>query len=70
MKVLALNGSPRMKASSTYHMLKPLLEGIVTLNGMNGCPHIPPESEQTHEVGFVFRAAAAKRSGKGEQNDS
>jgi putative sterol carrier protein len=28
MKVLALNGSPRMKASSTYHMLKPLLEGM------------------------------------------
>ena len=28
MKVLALNGSPRMKASSTYHMLKPLIEGM------------------------------------------
>jgi putative sterol carrier protein len=28
MKVLALNGSPRMKSSSTYHMLKPLLEGM------------------------------------------
>ena len=28
MRVLALNGSPRMKASSTYHMLKPLLEGM------------------------------------------
>jgi len=28
MKVLSLNGSPRMKASSTYHMLKPLLEGM------------------------------------------
>jgi len=28
MKVLALNGSPRMKASSTYHMLKPILEGM------------------------------------------
>ncbi len=28
MKVLALNGSPRMKASSTYHMLTPLLEGM------------------------------------------
>jgi len=28
MKVLAVNGSPRMKASSTYHMLKPLLEGM------------------------------------------
>lgn len=28
MKVLALNGSPRMKASSTYHMLQPILEGM------------------------------------------
>ena len=28
MKTLALNGSPRMKASSTYQMLKPLLEGM------------------------------------------
>ncbi len=28
MKVLALNGSPRMKASSTFHMLKPILEGM------------------------------------------
>ena len=28
MKVLALNGSPRMKASSTYHILKPLLKGM------------------------------------------
>jgi len=28
MQVLALNGSPRMRASSTYHMLKPLLEGM------------------------------------------
>ena len=28
MKVLALNGSPRMKASSTYHMLMPFLEGM------------------------------------------
>ncbi len=28
MKVLALNGSPRMKASSTYHILRPLLEGM------------------------------------------
>ncbi len=28
MKVLALNGSPRMKASSTYHMLKPLIKGM------------------------------------------
>jgi hypothetical protein len=28
MKVLALNGSPRMRNSSTYHMLAPLLEGM------------------------------------------
>jgi len=28
MKVLAINGSPRMKASSTYHMLTPILEGM------------------------------------------
>lgn len=28
MKVLALNGSPRMRSSSTYHMLAPLLEGM------------------------------------------
>jgi len=28
MKILALNGSPRMKASSTYHMLTPILEGM------------------------------------------
>ena len=28
MKVLALNGSPRTKKSSTYHMLKPFLEGM------------------------------------------
>ncbi len=28
MRVLALNGSPRMKASSTYHMLTPFLAGM------------------------------------------
>ena len=28
MKVLALNGSPRMKASSTYHIMRPFLEGM------------------------------------------
>ena len=28
MKVLTLNGSPRTKSSSTYHILKPLLEGM------------------------------------------
>ncbi len=30
MKVLALNGSPRMKASSTYHIMNPFLEGSGT----------------------------------------
>jgi len=33
MQVLALNGSPRMRASSTYHMLKPLLEGMEKAGG-------------------------------------
>ena len=28
MKVLALNGSLRMKASSTYHIMRPFLEGM------------------------------------------
>ncbi len=28
MYVLALNGSPRLENSSTFHMLKPLLEGM------------------------------------------
>lgn len=40
MKVLALNGSPRMKASSTYHMLKPLLEGMEGAGAETGLIHI------------------------------
>jgi Pyruvate/2-oxoacid:ferredoxin oxidoreductase delta subunit len=40
MKVLALNGSPRMKASSTYHMLKPLLEGMEEAGAQTELVHI------------------------------
>jgi len=40
MKVLALNGSPRMKASSTYHMLKPLLEGMEAASAETELIHI------------------------------
>jgi len=40
MKVLALNGSPRMKASSTYHMLKPLLEGMQEAGAETELVHI------------------------------
>ena len=40
MKVLALNGSPRMKASSTYHMLKPLLEGMEAAGAETEVIHI------------------------------
>jgi multimeric flavodoxin WrbA len=40
MKVLALNGSPRMKASSTYHMLKPLLEGMEAAGAETDLIHI------------------------------
>jgi len=40
MKVLALNGSPRMKASSTYHMLKPLLEGMEDAGAETELVHI------------------------------
>jgi len=40
MKVLALNGSPRMKASSTYHMLKPLLEGMEEAGAETELVHI------------------------------
>jgi putative sterol carrier protein/putative NADPH-quinone reductase len=40
MKVLALNGSPRMKASSTYHMLKPLLDGMETAGAETEILHI------------------------------
>jgi multimeric flavodoxin WrbA len=40
MKVLALNGSPRMKASSTYHILKPLLEGMEAAGAETELIHI------------------------------
>jgi len=40
MKVFALNGSPRMKASSTYHMLKPLLEGMEEAGAETELVHI------------------------------
>ncbi|MEA3336623.1 MAG: NAD(P)H-dependent oxidoreductase [Chloroflexota bacterium] len=40
MKVLALNGSPRMKASSTYHMLTPLLEGMEAAGAETELIHI------------------------------
>jgi putative sterol carrier protein/Pyruvate/2-oxoacid:ferredoxin oxidoreductase delta subunit len=40
MKVLALNGSPRMKTSSTYHMLKPLLEGMEEAGAQTELIHI------------------------------
>jgi hypothetical protein len=40
MKVLALNGSPRMKASSTYHMLEPLLEGMEKAGAETELTHI------------------------------
>jgi multimeric flavodoxin WrbA len=40
MKVLALNGSPRMKASSTYHMLTPLLEGMQAAGAETELIHI------------------------------
>ncbi|MBI9044182.1 MAG: NAD(P)H-dependent oxidoreductase [Anaerolineaceae bacterium] len=40
MKVLALNGSPRMKSSSTYNMLKPLLEGMHSAGAQTDLIHI------------------------------
>lgn len=40
MKVLALNGSPRMKASSTYHMLTPLLDGMQAAGAETDIIHI------------------------------
>lgn len=40
MKVLALNGSPRMKASSTYHILMPLLEGMQAAGAETEIIHI------------------------------
>ena len=40
MKVLALNGSPRMKASSTYHILTPFLEGMEAAGAETELLHI------------------------------
>jgi len=40
MKVLALNGSPRMKSSSTYHMMKPLLAGMEAAGAQTEVIHI------------------------------
>ena len=40
MKVLALNGSPRMKASSTYHIMKPFLEGMEATGAETELIHI------------------------------
>ncbi|MDM8518549.1 SCP2 sterol-binding domain-containing protein [Anaerolineales bacterium HSG6] len=40
MKVLALNGSPRMKASSTYHMLIPFLAGMEAAGAETEVIHI------------------------------
>jgi hypothetical protein len=40
MKVLALNGSPRLKSSSTYHMLQPLLAGMETAGAQTEVIHL------------------------------
>lgn len=40
MKVLVLNGSPRIKASSTYHMIEPLLEGMQAAGAETELIHI------------------------------
>jgi multimeric flavodoxin WrbA/putative sterol carrier protein len=40
MKVLALNGSPRMKASSTYCIMKPFLEGMEAAGAETEVIHI------------------------------
>ena len=40
MKVLALNGSPRMKSSSTYYIMKPFLEGMETAGAKTEIIHI------------------------------
>ncbi len=40
MKVLALNGSPRIKGSSTYHMMVPLLEGMQSAGAETELIHI------------------------------
>lgn len=40
MNVLALNGSPRMKSSSTWHILNPLLEGMRAAGAKTDVVHI------------------------------
>lgn len=40
MRVLALNGSPRMKASSTYHILQPFLAGMAAAGAKTELIHI------------------------------
>jgi len=40
MRVLAVNGSPRMKASSTYHVLEPLLQGMRTAGAETEVLHV------------------------------
>jgi putative sterol carrier protein len=40
MNVLALNGSPRLARSSTYHMLKPLLEGMQAAGATTQVLHV------------------------------
>lgn len=40
MRVLALNGSPRMKASSTYHILQPFLAGMSAAGAKTKLIHI------------------------------
>ncbi len=40
MRVLALNGSPRMKASSTYHILRSFLEGMEAAGAQTEVIHI------------------------------
>jgi multimeric flavodoxin WrbA len=39
-KVLALNGSPRMRSSSTYHILAPLLEGMESAGAETEVVHL------------------------------
>ena len=51
MKVLALNGSPRMKASSTYHIMNPFLEGMEAAGAETEVIHINVNKART-ELGF------------------
>lgn len=40
MKVLAINGSPRLRSSSTYHILTPLLEGMRAAGAETNLIHV------------------------------